>query len=249
MLSIHSKYLLNYFKPVGITPLELIEQIKTEHKKYADLTLSYAGRLDPMAEGVTLVLVEDENKNRIEYEKLDKKYEFELLRGVQTDSFDLLGLPKASNANKSIDGFTGKTKQKYPPYSSKRIRSRPLFWWAKNGKLDEIKIPSHEIQIYSAEKLSERKVNAKYINKKLKTIEKVNGDFRQKEILSAWEKFLEDKNEFDVETYELSCSSGTYIRALANDMGGTAARITRTAVGEYAIEQSLRLYEPLASRQ
>lgn len=38
--------------------------------------------------------------------------------------------------------------QTYPPYSSCRINGKHLFQWAKEGKLDQITIPSIEIEIF-----------------------------------------------------------------------------------------------------
>jgi tRNA U55 pseudouridine synthase TruB len=64
-------------KKVGETPLELINRIRIEMPELKDERLSYAGRLDPMAEGQMLILVGDENDNREKYLGLDKEYEAE----------------------------------------------------------------------------------------------------------------------------------------------------------------------------
>ena len=62
------KKVLNLYKPQGVTPLELIDRFRQKHPEYKDEKLGYAGRLDPMAEGILLVLVGDENKKRKTYE-------------------------------------------------------------------------------------------------------------------------------------------------------------------------------------
>lgn len=54
--------ILLLYKPVSITPLELIEKFRLDNPLYKDSKLGYAGRLDPMAEGLLLILVGDENK-------------------------------------------------------------------------------------------------------------------------------------------------------------------------------------------
>jgi hypothetical protein len=59
-------------KRVGETPLQLINRIRIEMPKLKNERLSYAGRLDPMAEGQMLILVGDENNNRDKYLGLDK---------------------------------------------------------------------------------------------------------------------------------------------------------------------------------
>jgi tRNA U55 pseudouridine synthase TruB len=40
---------------------------KEKKPEYENETISYAGRLDPMAEGVLVLLIGDENKNRSKY--------------------------------------------------------------------------------------------------------------------------------------------------------------------------------------
>ena len=38
------------------TPLQALEFFRAKHKEYKDLKMTYAGRLDPMASGVLVVL-------------------------------------------------------------------------------------------------------------------------------------------------------------------------------------------------
>jgi len=78
-------------KPLGMTPLEAIREFQRKNPKYQTTKLSFAGRLDPMAEGLLLVLEGEENKDRKRFENLDKTYEFSILFGVTTDTYDLLG--------------------------------------------------------------------------------------------------------------------------------------------------------------
>ena len=71
-------------------------------------------------------------------------------------------------------------------------------------------------------------------------IEKVKGDFRQKEILQIWDKKLKDKNlKFSVLSFKIICSSGTYVRSIANSIGedlkvgAIAFAIKRSRIGSY----------------
>ena len=50
-------------KQIGETPLEALEKVRREHGFDANLPMTYAGRLDPMAEGLLIVLVGEECKN------------------------------------------------------------------------------------------------------------------------------------------------------------------------------------------
>ena len=79
-------------KPQGKTPLELIQEYRASHPKLEDQKLGYAGRLDPLASGVMLILVGDENTNRAYYERLPKTYIFEIVAGCETDTYDPMGI-------------------------------------------------------------------------------------------------------------------------------------------------------------
>jgi hypothetical protein len=47
------KDVLNLYKARGETPLQRIERFRKENPEYKNIPLSYAGRLDPMAEAST----------------------------------------------------------------------------------------------------------------------------------------------------------------------------------------------------
>lgn len=236
------------YKPLGLTPLQALENLKKRKLELASEVLSYAGRLDPMAEGMLLVLVGDENKKRREYEHFDKEYEFEAILGIKTDSFDLLGIPKAGKGknistiqiNSFIKENLPKTFQKYPPYSSFKINGKPLYYWTRKGV--KINIPTKEIEVKKL-KLTDRYIISpqKLSGEVFTRIRLVKGDFRQKEILNEWGTFFkENKKEFfDVLKFSFKCSSGGYVRSLVDSLGeklGTKAvtySIKRVKIGEY----------------
>ena len=56
------KNIINIYKPVSITPLQAIEKFKLQNPCYKNQKISYPGRLDPMAQGILLLLVGNENK-------------------------------------------------------------------------------------------------------------------------------------------------------------------------------------------
>ena len=49
----------------------------------------------------------------------------------------------------------------FPPYSSYKIKGKPLFEWAREGKIKEIKIPEKEREIYKIKLLRFGKIEAK----------------------------------------------------------------------------------------
>lgn len=91
----------NLYKKSGETPLECLERFRKSRPELADEKMTYAGRLDPLAEGVLLVLVGEETKNREAYTSLPKEYIFEWTFGIETDTYDLLGIVGKPQKNKS----------------------------------------------------------------------------------------------------------------------------------------------------
>lgn len=240
-------------KPLGVTPLQVIDALKKKVAYYRNETISYAGRLDPMAHGVLLLLIGDENKKRESYLHLDKLYQVEMLFGFSTDTYDLLGKVSAGTnmeisqekIERVLPRFMGKRKQFYPPFSSQPVNGKPLFYWARENRLSEITIPSKEIEIYSNTFLSMRMISGSDLLEEIKKrIALVSGDFRQKDILTLWEKAIDTKSEYPIITFSIFCSSGTYVRSIAHDMGkyigcgALAFDIYRTEVGKYTIRES-----------
>lgn len=250
-----SSKVFNIYKKQGQTPLSCIKELKKSKPELNDLPMTYAGRLDPLAEGVLLLLVGDECHKKDEYLSLSKEYEVEILFGFTTDTYDLMGkvlehkipvkeLIKKSAIEKIIPMFIGKIKQAYPPYSSRTVNGKPLFKWARENRLNEIEIPTHRVVVNEIEIIKEKEILGRDLLQKLKdNISKVEGDFRQEEILALWESELKNKNneKYYTVTLKISCGSGFYVRVLAHDLGqkiglpSIALKIVRTKVGEYSI--------------
>ena len=74
---------IKIYKPIGITPLQLIKKYKRENN--IKEKISFAGRLDPMAHGEMVLLKGDECKKQDSFCGKDKIYEFEILYGFTTD--------------------------------------------------------------------------------------------------------------------------------------------------------------------
>lgn len=246
-------YLVN--KKEGETPLESLEVFRIKNKITTDMPITYAGRLDPLASGLLLLLVGEECKKKDKYLNLDKEYEFSVLFGFKTDTYDILGkvlqiAPKALSGEeleklikKNLKYFKGKIVQKYPMYSSKTVEGKPLFAYARESKA--VEIPEREVMIKSLKYLNLRKISCKTILKNIENrINKVNGDFRQKEILKIWGKVLNDEKipkHFFVASFKIKATSGTYVRTIANDLGdkisipALAFSIKRTKVGKWSL--------------
>ena len=250
---------LSLYKDLGETPRERLERLRKERPYFEHEVLSYAGRLDPMAEGVMLCLVGSANKSREEYLNLDKEYVLDVLFGFATDTYDVLGriietgdasTVRKADIEKALNEFRGSFAQEYPPYSSKTVEGKSLFEWARVGALGTLVLPSRTVSIYAIELEGVYKLPESLLLQYLETnIGKVNGDFRQEEVLRLWKRHLTQapaaERAFPCATLKISCSSGTYARSIANGLGeelgvpALALHILRTRVGHYELEKAL----------
>ena len=244
----------------GETPLECLERFKIDNPEYKNEKMTYAGRLDPLAEGLLLVLVGEECKNKAKYLGLDKEYEVDILFGFATDTYDILGivkkfsevgLPHASEVvpqktslikpgllhsiRNDIQSFVGKFSQKYPAYSSKYFNK------ARSGELIDEEITEKAVEIKNIELIGEKTILKNHLEKYIiESINLVKGDFRQKEILDEWQNVLSRSNldNWLVVSIRVNCTSGTYMRSLANSIGekvgipALALNIKRTKIYE-----------------
>ena len=240
-------------KKEGETPLEALEVFRSKNQEYKGVKMTYAGRLDPMASGLLIILAGGETKNKDKYLKLNKEYNFEILFGFSTDTYDVLGkVTKSRNViakkedlekiiKNELKNFKGKFIQQYPIYSSKTVGGKQLFKYARNE--EEVDIPSREVEVKNLKLNNVKKVKGKKIKQDIiKRIGRVKGDFRQKDILKIWNKKMTDENYFFIASLTIKCSTGTYVRVIANSIGETigipilAWSIKRIKVGNYKIK-------------
>lgn len=215
-------YLVN--KKLGQTPLEKIEEIRKSKMIPKNVSMTYAGRLDPGATGKLIILTDKDVLDKEKYTSLSKTYVIKILIGLKTDTGDLLGIPNENVARKitktelteTLKKLSGKRSQKYHPYSSKNINGVPLWKMARENK--EIKLPEHIVEIKKIQILKKENISYKKIfSKVLEICSKVKGNFRQEIIIDSWKK-IPSKS---YQSFELAVNSsaGAYMRVLAEEIG------------------------------
>lgn len=233
------------WKNVGETPLECLNRFRAESSINESVPMTYAGRLDPMAEGKLLVLVGDECRERDRYLGLAKEYRVRIIFGFRTDTYDALGLAERGGSIDVVSLPTllpGRFIQKYPPYSSKTVGGVPLHELARRNLLPEI-LPGREVEIFSVVEEGRDEISAFELKQEIfGKIDLVKGDFRQGLIKARWEDILSDPAEtFPILDLSIKCSSGTYMRSLAEDLGrisgsgAFAVSIVRTEIFTYSL--------------
>lgn len=199
-------------KPQGITSHDVVVEIRNILGKQK---VGHYGTLDPMATGLVVVAVGKATRLFPFFSKKDKVYTGRMRLGFSTDTYDSTGKP------------TSLEKKELPQEAQLKKDMQKFI-----GEIEQVSPP------YSAKK---------YKGKPLYKLVRKNKDFELKPsliIVHAFDLTNYTPPEFE---FKVSCSSGTYIRSLAHDLGQELAcgahlsQLTRTAVGNYLLEDSLDL--------
>ena len=202
-------------KPSGITSFDVVHRIR---KLYGTKRVGHTGTLDPLAQGVLVVLVGRAAK-AAEYISSDtKQYRATFRLGLRTDTQDITGtitsslpedttLPATEDVLSAVHTFEGQSEQIPPLYSAVKIGGKKLYQLAREGV--EIERAARPITVYS--------INAAVTDSPA------------------------------VYSLEVECSAGTYIRTLISDIGDRlgvgAAMLTleRTRAGYFSLEDAYTL--------
>lgn len=229
-------------KPPGPTSHDIVDSVRkitgerraSASPKRATATrrrVGHTGTLDPFAEGLLIVLVGREaTKRQSEFMKLDKEYIATLHLGAETDTQDLTGKPVKSKFPISLpkgDNFQFPNKSQIP-----NIKIIKTILKNFEGQIEQI--PPD----YSAIKIKGKK--AYELARKGEKI-----DLKPRKIKIRDIKILNYK--WPLLVLKIKCSSGTYIRSLARDIGRelkTGAyleKLVRTKIGNRSIDDALSL--------
>ena len=143
-------------KPKGMTSFAAVDQIH----KLLNVKAGHAGTLDPMAEGVLVVLLGKSTKKAKEFESAVKEYEAEITFGVETDSLDSTGKITATKEFTvseqqfldAMNGFIGEIQQIPPMVSAIHYKGKRLYELARKGievEREPRKITIHNLELIS----------------------------------------------------------------------------------------------------
>lgn len=231
-------------KKYGKTPLEALEKLRAELGFNGSVPMTYAGRLDPLATGLLIILSGEDVHKKEDFLGLDKDYEVDLVFGLYTDTGDLLGMPTSIEGNYSLNTkVIQKTLEEitdwaYPAFSSKTVDGKPLFELEKSGQLKDKPLRKMSFKVLNIE---DSDMSGEGLRQKaLKATEIVNGDFRQGEIKKAWQD-LKINGNLQLLRIEITATSGTYMRSIPEilkaklNLDCVVSKIYRTRVGDYLL--------------
>ncbi len=207
-------------KPAGITSHDVVDRIR---KITGQRTVGHAGTLDPFATGLLIVAVgRDSTKNLAKYVGLDKEYEAKIVLGATTDTLDPES-PVIAMGSKDGQPITLSKKQILQAVAE------------LTGDIEQIP-PMHSAIKIKGKKLYELARQGKEIERQPRQV-KVN----------LFKSLVELKETYVLHVlipFCIQCSSGTYIRALARDLGqklntgGYLQALRRTKIGNFSLDQA-----------
>lgn len=209
-----------------------MDRIRTELSISPEILMTYAGRLDPMAEGLVIFLCGSMRFHKDKFMKLSKMYSVGFIPGIETDTYDTLGLIQnvsdsksqysIADLEKNIQLFQpiGTFNQSFPSFSSRRVFGKPLFQHALDNN-EEIPEQSHDVTIFGYSNIKQQSMNRdELIESITNDVKKVSGEFRQDEIIKSWKKATEKlPSELIMYSLDIECSSGFYVRQWVHDFG------------------------------
>jgi len=126
----------NLYKPQGYTSTYCLNLIK---KRFNLNKIGHIGTLDPMAEGVLPIAINEATKTISYINKNKKTYLFEVKWGSKTDTMDSDGeiidkiefVPEKKKIEKAIKCFVGTIEQLPPKFSAKKINGKRAYQLAR----------------------------------------------------------------------------------------------------------------------
>jgi tRNA pseudouridine55 synthase len=213
-------------KPPGFTSHDVVALCR---KRFGQKRIGHGGTLDPDATGVLIVALGRVTRLLQFVTGLPKSYEAEVVLGVATTTLDAAGEVTGrwdqrsvtlGEARRAAAGFIGTTMQVPPMVSAVKVGGRRLHQLARAGV--EVERPARQITVTRFD---------------VDPIPDQPGSSEQ------------DRSEPEgpVLRVGIDCSSGTYVRVLAADLGvalGGGAhvrKLRRTAVGPWTAEHAIPL--------
>jgi len=211
--NIHGLLLIH--KPSGITSHDVINQVRRRlHTK----EVGHAGTLDPLAEGLMVLLLGEATKMSSYVLEKNKQYEVTLKLGIETDTLDITG--KVLKELLEVDicdqeviqkalALQGDFNWEVPIFSATKVAGKKLYEHARNGSAP-VEIP--------------------------------------RKPMSFWEiEHLDSKSEKNSYQFRLNCSKGSFIRSWVQQLGmslgcgAVMTDLTRTYSAPYKLQNAIDL--------
>lgn len=253
---------LAFDKPLTWTSFNLVKVVRNNLSRRLGLKrlkVGHAGTLDPLASGVMILCTGKCTKLIDQLQAGTKEYVATLRLGCTTPSFDAEHLIDATyptshiteaTVREALARFRGSIQQVPPVYSACKVEGRRAFDYIRQGEAVELKAKELVIDelelldlhlpeqgLYSPHAEEVAKIAREDIH--IKDYGRDKGSYEIAEATGI------DAAQLPYLQIRVVCSKGTYIRALARDIGealGSGAYLIglrRTRVGDFRVEDCL----------
>jgi tRNA pseudouridine55 synthase len=201
-------------KPQGKTSHDVVDAVR---RLAGFRQIGHLGTLDPLATGVLVLLLGKATRLVRFYTGRRKRYTTGFRFGYSTNTYDSEGTAQGPDAAPILDRSV-----------IERLAAESL------GSFEQMP------PIFSAKKVQGRPAYE---------LARENQAVELKPVAVELFEYRLTEIEGSIARFSIECSSGTYVRSLAHDMGqklgwgAHLAEITRTAVGEFSLEQAIRIEE------
>lgn len=259
-------------KPYRWTSADVIRKMKwcaCRHFHKKNLKVGHAGTLDPLATGVLLVCIGKATKLAEELQKHEKEYIAGISFGATTPSYDLekdidMRYPVDGICEESlrhaISGFIGEQEQVVPLFSAKSVDGVRAYELARKEWKRMQSSSGQEFDHSAVEMLSRQRINIPEMELLRFCPDGLPEDSMEMDKCGGTENArncrinLTDNSALHLPHADIriTCSKGTYIRALARDLGealGSGAHLDglrRTRTGGFNVTDALTIGEAVS---
>lgn len=223
-------------KPAGMTSHDVVSRLR---RIYKTKRVGHSGTLDPMATGVLVLGIERGTKFLAHLVTHDKRYSARMILGASTVTDDREGEILTQASPEAIKNLTyegieqallsqrGSIMQRPTRVSSIKINGRRAHELVREGV--EFSLPERPVEIFSLDITGHQYADDSQNN------------------LSP-HSLLPPEHHWGID-FDVHCSSGTYVRAIARDageslgVGGYLSALERTTVGPFSIREAHTLEE------
>lgn len=261
---------LAFDKPLNWTSFNLVKIVRNNLSRrlgVKKLKVGHAGTLDPLASGVMIICTGRATKQIDLLQAGTKEYVATLRLGCTTASFDAehpvdATYPTDHITKESVEAalkrFQGSIWQIPPVYSACKVEGRRAFDYVRQGEEVELKAKElviDEIELLDLHLPSQHIISphASEVVAKVREGVQIKESMGRKQLLEDAEQVSQKEDVSPVSpdecpylTIRVVCSKGTYIRALARDIGealGSGAYLIglrRTRVGSIHVQDCLQ---------
>jgi tRNA pseudouridine55 synthase len=160
-------------KPVGWTSHDVVAKVRNilKNETGQKAKVGHTGTLDPMANGLLVLVVGSYTKRAQEFSKLDKVYEVTMTLGKTSSTGDKEGeitqfsdkIPSQTEVGGAIKSFVGEIMQTPPAFSAIKIDGKRAYKLAREGK--KVKMKQRRLTIYDISKIEYNYPNISFVVK------------------------------------------------------------------------------------